>query len=150
MRSIRWLAITAMLAALGGCQGTGTTGCFGMEPGDCGGFPATAPDVPRVFGFPSASVDPSSQGQMRVGDTVTLKLALFPGADTLYTSQTATWALASPTTVVRVTGDTHGAGYLEAIAPGTVDLIQVNGYAVPIWSCTGTACTQLSRIVVSP
>ena len=40
MRSIRWLAITAMLAALGGCQGTGTTGCFGMEPGDCGGFPA--------------------------------------------------------------------------------------------------------------
>jgi hypothetical protein len=141
--------LTAACVAVGGCNITEPHWCLEMEYGDCSGGPGTPPDTVRVVGFPAERVDSTDQGLLHVGETVTLKLVLFlqNGLDTSYT---ATWAIPGKTASVRVTQGANGAGHLEAIAPGSVNQIVVNGRALPVWSCGGYTCTQLSRIVVSP
>lgn len=141
--------LTAACVAVGGCNITGPHSCFEMEYGDCDGVQGTPPDTARVVGFPAERVDSTNQGLLHVGETVTLKLVLLSQSRS-DTSYTATWAILGKTNSVRVTQGASGAGHLEAIAPGSVDQISVNGRALPMWSCADYTCRRLSRIVVSP
>lgn len=146
---IHSFAFSLALVMLAGCKITGPHWCMEMEYGDCTSGQGEPIETMRVVGFPAERVDSMHQGLLEVGETVTLKLVLFSqtSADT---PSPADWSLAGSVTAARVVRGANGAEQLEALAPGTVDRIVVNGQAMPIWSCGGYTCTKLTRIVISP
>ena len=148
MRSLLRHGLVITLVALSGCKITGTPECLDLESG-CGPHLGQGPDGMRVVGFPVMSVDSLSQGTLHVGETVMLRLVTF-SAGGVDTSRTAAWSLPGTITSARITQGANGVGQLEAIAPGTIDLVTVDGLPSPIWWCDASLCARLTRVVIVP
>ena len=148
-RASRCILLSVALVVVAACQPL-TTGCFEVEFGDCPSTRGEAADTARVVGFPLARVDSAAQGQLHVGESVTLYFVLLGrGVFGQDTSRTATWSIDNLQTAVRIGAVGNGAARLTAVAPGSVGGVLVNGQAFTLWACD-LVCTHLTRIVVSP
>ena len=120
------------------------------ENADCPAVPGDRADTARVIGFPREKTDTAQQGQMRVGELISLYLVLLGrgqfGQDT---SRVVNWSVADHSPV-SLTGVSDGSATLTATAPGIVEDVLVNGSPFPIWSCDRLTCTKLKALIVTP